>query len=96
MQYIKSLRKQGDIEKLRIAREAMSAMFPLSSEMWKEWIKDEMSLSSGYCFFTELGVFSLFLLNNLNDFICYISLSFNNVLAIQFLMGVVSFGSVRK
>ncbi|XP_031102711.1 squamous cell carcinoma antigen recognized by T-cells 3 isoform X1 [Ipomoea triloba] len=47
VQYIKSLRKQGDIEKLRIAREAMSTMFPLSSEMWKEWIKDEMSLSSG-------------------------------------------------
>ncbi|XP_060167535.1 uncharacterized protein LOC132598590 isoform X1 [Lycium barbarum] len=47
VQYIKALRKQGDIEKLRQAREAMSAIFPLSSEMWQEWIKDETSLCSG-------------------------------------------------
>ncbi|MCD7458196.1 hypothetical protein HAX54_037515 [Datura stramonium] len=47
IQYIKALRKQGDIEKLRQAREAMSAIFPLSSEMWQEWIKDEISLCSG-------------------------------------------------
>lgn len=47
IQYIKALRKQGDIEKLRQAREAMSAIFPLSSEMWQEWTKDEISLSSG-------------------------------------------------
>ncbi|KAK4739542.1 hypothetical protein R3W88_003239 [Solanum pinnatisectum] len=47
VQYIKALRKQGDIVKLRQAREAMSAIFPLSSEMWQEWTKDEISLSSG-------------------------------------------------
>ncbi|KAJ8529715.1 hypothetical protein K7X08_036550 [Anisodus acutangulus] len=47
VQYIKALRKQGDIEKLRQAREAMSAIFPLSSEMWQEWTKDETSLCSG-------------------------------------------------
>ncbi|CAN4108217.1 unnamed protein product [Withania somnifera] len=47
VQYIKALRKQGDIEKLRQAREAMSAIFPLSPEMWHEWTKDETSLCSG-------------------------------------------------
>ncbi|CAH9112053.1 unnamed protein product [Cuscuta epithymum] len=47
VQYIRGLRKQGDIEKLRLAREAMGAIFPLSPDMWQEWIKDEMSLSSG-------------------------------------------------
>lgn len=47
VQYIKALRKQGDIEKLRQAREAMSAIFPSSSEMWQEWTKDETSLCSG-------------------------------------------------
>ncbi|OIT07338.1 PREDICTED: squamous cell carcinoma antigen recognized by T-cells 3 [Nicotiana attenuata] len=47
VQYIKALRKQGDIEKLRQAREAMNAIFPLSFEMWQEWTKDETSLSSG-------------------------------------------------
>ncbi|KAK4378736.1 hypothetical protein RND71_000598 [Anisodus tanguticus] len=46
VQYIKALRKQGDIEKLRQAREAMSAIFPFS-EMWQEWTKDETSLCSG-------------------------------------------------
>ncbi|CAK9177692.1 unnamed protein product [Ilex paraguariensis] len=46
VQYIKALRKQGDLEKLRKAREAMSELFPLSPEMWQEWAKDEASLSS--------------------------------------------------
>lgn len=47
VQYIRALRKQGDIENLRLAREAMSAIFPMSPGMWQEWIKDEMSLRSG-------------------------------------------------
>ncbi|EYU35044.1 hypothetical protein MIMGU_mgv1a016245mg [Erythranthe guttata] len=47
VQYIKILRKQGDIEKLRQARETMSSLFPLSPEMWQEWAKDETSMSSG-------------------------------------------------
>lgn len=49
LKYIRALRKQGDIEKLRIAREAMSELFPLTPAMWQEWTKDEISLSSGYC-----------------------------------------------
>ncbi|KAG8364024.1 hypothetical protein BUALT_Bualt19G0083200 [Buddleja alternifolia] len=47
VQYIKILRKQGDIEKLRRAREAMSLLFPLVPEMWREWAKDETTMSSG-------------------------------------------------
>ncbi|KAL7119740.1 hypothetical protein ACP275_02G080600 [Erythranthe tilingii] len=47
VQYIKILRKQGDIEKLRQARETMSSLFPLSPEMWQEWAKDETTMSSG-------------------------------------------------
>ncbi|KAL7002105.1 hypothetical protein U1Q18_003258 [Sarracenia purpurea var. burkii] len=47
VQYIKALRKRGDIEKLRHAREVMSELFPLSPVMWQEWAKDETSLSSG-------------------------------------------------
>ncbi|VFQ84839.1 unnamed protein product [Cuscuta campestris] len=54
VQYIRALRKQGDIEKLRLAREAMSAIFPLSPDMWQEWIKDEMSLSSGSEAFSDI------------------------------------------
>ncbi|KAL6545676.1 hypothetical protein OROGR_009550 [Orobanche gracilis] len=45
--YIKILRKQGDIEKLRQARETMSSLFPLIPEMWREWAKDEITMSSG-------------------------------------------------
>lgn len=47
VQYIKLLRKMGEIEKLRQARETMSAIFPLTPAMWQEWAKDEASLSSG-------------------------------------------------
>ncbi|KAL0335321.1 UNVERIFIED_CONTAM: Squamous cell carcinoma antigen recognized by T-cells 3 [Sesamum radiatum] len=47
VQYIKILRKQGDLEKLRQAREAMSSLFPLTPDMWQEWTKDETTVSSG-------------------------------------------------
>lgn len=47
-QYIKLLRKMGDVEKLRAAREAMSELFPLTPAMWQEWIKDELSLKTGF------------------------------------------------
>ncbi|KAF3781356.1 Squamous cell carcinoma antigen recognized by T-cells 3 [Nymphaea thermarum] len=46
VKYIKSLRKAGEIEKLRAARESMSAMFPLTPTMWQEWASDESSLST--------------------------------------------------
>lgn len=47
VQYIRALRKKGEIEKLRLAREVMSELFPLSPTMWQEWAKDETSLTSG-------------------------------------------------
>ncbi|KAH6825918.1 EMBRYO DEFECTIVE 140 [Perilla frutescens var. hirtella] len=45
VQYIKALRKQADIEKLRQARETMSSLFPLTPEMWREWAKDETTIT---------------------------------------------------
>ncbi|XP_047154535.1 squamous cell carcinoma antigen recognized by T-cells 3 isoform X2 [Vigna umbellata] len=46
LQYIKLLRRTGDVDKLIRAREAMSELFPLSPEMWHQWVKDELSLST--------------------------------------------------
>ncbi|GAB2283950.1 hypothetical protein Dimus_018431 [Dionaea muscipula] len=47
VQYIRLLRKMGEIEKLRQARETMSEIFPLTPAMWQEWAKDETSLLAG-------------------------------------------------
>ncbi|KAK9213759.1 hypothetical protein WN944_005744 [Citrus x changshan-huyou] len=47
VQYIKVLRKMGEIEKLRQAREAMNEIFPLTPAMWREWARDETSISTG-------------------------------------------------
>ncbi|KAM3762796.1 hypothetical protein ACB098_01G372800 [Castanea mollissima] len=44
VQYIRLLRKMGEIEKLRQAREAMNLLFPLTPSMWQDWAKDEASL----------------------------------------------------
>ncbi|KAK1370555.1 Squamous cell carcinoma antigen recognized by T-cells 3 [Heracleum sosnowskyi] len=54
VQYISALRKEGELEKLRGAREAMSEVFPLTPAMWQEWIKDEISISSGSDAFTAV------------------------------------------
>lgn len=59
VQYIKRLRKVGDIDKLRKARQSMSELFPLTPSMWQQWTKDEASLTSdgddaGYALVTEL------------------------------------------
>ncbi|KAL9246096.1 hypothetical protein vseg_019674 [Gypsophila vaccaria] len=45
-QYIQLLRKMGEIDKLRRAREAMNQLFPLTPQMWLEWAKDELTMSS--------------------------------------------------
>lgn len=45
-QYIKALRKQADIDKLRLARKAMSDVYPLTPTMWQQWANDEISLLS--------------------------------------------------
>ncbi|WOG84291.1 hypothetical protein DCAR_0103474 [Daucus carota subsp. sativus] len=54
VQYISALRKEGEIEKLRAAREAMNELFPLTPAMWQEWIKDEISMTSGSDTFTAV------------------------------------------
>nr|XP_043628215.1 squamous cell carcinoma antigen recognized by T-cells 3 isoform X2 [Erigeron canadensis] len=46
LQYISVLRKQGEIDKLRLAREAMAQIFPLTPAMWQQWANDEISLIS--------------------------------------------------
>ncbi|WVZ95445.1 hypothetical protein U9M48_041209 [Paspalum notatum var. saurae] len=46
VQYIQCLRKSGNIEKLRAAREEMNKYYPLTPKMWQEWAKDEISLST--------------------------------------------------
>ncbi|KAI3755001.1 hypothetical protein L1987_54793 [Smallanthus sonchifolius] len=46
VQYITALRKQGDLDKLRLAREAMNELFPLTPAMWQQWANDEISLIS--------------------------------------------------
>ncbi|XVF23161.1 hypothetical protein REPUB_Repub13aG0013400 [Reevesia pubescens] len=46
VQYIKLLRRHGEIDKLREARENMNALYPLSPVLWMEWAKDEASLSN--------------------------------------------------
>ncbi|XP_064460497.1 squamous cell carcinoma antigen recognized by T-cells 3-like [Ornithodoros turicata] len=42
---IKYLRGTGNLDKLRAAREAMSKIFPLTPELWLDWIKDESQLA---------------------------------------------------
>ncbi|KRH06029.2 hypothetical protein GLYMA_16G000500v4 [Glycine max] len=46
LQYITLLRRMGDVDKLSRAREAMSELFPLSPAIWRQWIKDELSLNT--------------------------------------------------
>ncbi|KAK6189074.1 hypothetical protein SNE40_005118 [Patella caerulea] len=43
---IKLLKKLGELEELRNARENMSKLFPLTPELWLDWIKDEMKCIS--------------------------------------------------
>eukprot|EP00795_Rhopilema_esculentum_P015566 gene15566-6831_t len=43
---IKALRLSGDLDATRKARECMSEIFPLTEELWLEWINDEKPLAS--------------------------------------------------
>ncbi|XP_048128253.1 squamous cell carcinoma antigen recognized by T-cells 3 isoform X2 [Rhodamnia argentea] len=57
LQYIRLVRKTGDLNKLRQARDAMSALFPLTPVMWQEWARDEASLmveTDGYAVIEKL------------------------------------------
>ena len=45
LKLIQALRDIGDLDKTRQARETMSKMFPLTPELWLDWIQDEMPLA---------------------------------------------------
>lgn len=42
---IKKFETMGELERLRAARENMSSKYPLSSDLWLAWIRDEIRLS---------------------------------------------------
>eukprot|EP00898_Chlorokybus_atmophyticus_P006256 jgi/Chlat1/6631/Chrsp482S00881 len=42
--HLNALRKAGQLDKLRAAREAMAALFPLTPQMWLDWSSDEARL----------------------------------------------------
>ncbi|XP_075686407.1 spliceosome associated factor 3, U4/U6 recycling protein [Rhinoderma darwinii] len=42
---IKLLRQEGELERLRRARQKMSELFPLTEEIWLDWLKDEMKMT---------------------------------------------------
>lgn len=46
VELIKLLKKMAELEKLRKAREMMSRHFPLTSELWISWLKDEISIAA--------------------------------------------------
>ncbi|XP_078010507.1 spliceosome associated factor 3, U4/U6 recycling protein isoform X2 [Phascolarctos cinereus] len=43
---IKLLRQEGELIKLRRARQKMSELFPLTEEIWLDWLKDEIKIAS--------------------------------------------------
>ncbi|XP_070573008.1 squamous cell carcinoma antigen recognized by T-cells 3-like [Ptychodera flava] len=46
VQLIKLLRKEGELDRLRQARERMHQLFPMNEDLWLEWLKDEIGVSS--------------------------------------------------
>ncbi|XP_062890196.1 squamous cell carcinoma antigen recognized by T-cells 3 [Mobula hypostoma] len=42
---IKLLRQEGELEKLQSARQKMSELFPLTEELWLDWLKDEIRMA---------------------------------------------------
>uniref|UniRef100_A0AAR2LFX3 RRM domain-containing protein n=1 Tax=Pygocentrus nattereri TaxID=42514 RepID=A0AAR2LFX3_PYGNA len=44
---IKLLRQEGKLHRLRKARQKMSELFPLTEEIWLDWLKDEIGLIEG-------------------------------------------------
>ncbi|XP_012719003.2 squamous cell carcinoma antigen recognized by T-cells 3 [Fundulus heteroclitus] len=42
---IKLLKQEGELLRLRKARQKMSELFPLTEEIWLDWLKDEIRLS---------------------------------------------------
>lgn len=46
IQLINKLRSSGELELLRDARERMSSVFPLTPQLWLEWVADEKQLAT--------------------------------------------------
>ncbi|XP_066116414.1 squamous cell carcinoma antigen recognized by T-cells 3 isoform X1 [Saccopteryx bilineata] len=42
---IRLLRLEGELTKVRLARQKMSEIFPLTEELWLEWLHDEISMA---------------------------------------------------
>uniref|UniRef100_A0A2I2Y2P4 Spliceosome associated factor 3, U4/U6 recycling protein n=1 Tax=Gorilla gorilla gorilla TaxID=9595 RepID=A0A2I2Y2P4_GORGO len=45
---IRLLRLEGELTKVRMARQKMSEIFPLTEELWLEWLHDEISMGLAY------------------------------------------------
>ncbi|XP_066465740.1 squamous cell carcinoma antigen recognized by T-cells 3 isoform X2 [Tiliqua scincoides] len=43
---IKLLRQEGELVRLRRARQKMSELFPLTEEIWLDWLKDEIRMAA--------------------------------------------------
>lgn len=43
---IGKLHKMGELDRLRVARENMSNVYPLSPELWLSWMRDEIKLAT--------------------------------------------------
>ncbi|OCU01659.1 squamous cell carcinoma antigen recognized by T-cells 3 [Xenopus laevis] len=64
---IKLLRQEGELERLRRARQKMSELFPLTKEIWLDWLMDEMKVADqGSC---REKVYELFE-RAVKDYIC--------------------------
>ncbi|KAL2593527.1 hypothetical protein AAZV13_12G135000 [Glycine max] len=72
LQYIRLLRRMGDVDKLSRAREAMSELFPLSPTMWRQWIKDEPEAFSRILKLYERGVFDYLSVSLWCDYINFV------------------------
>lgn len=45
VELIRLLRLEGELNKVRMARQKMSELFPLTEELWLEWLHDEISMA---------------------------------------------------
>ncbi|XP_037338514.1 squamous cell carcinoma antigen recognized by T-cells 3 [Pungitius pungitius] len=64
---IKLLKQEGELVRLRKAREKMSELFPLTEEIWLDWLKDEIRLTEEEP--NREKVYELFE-TAVNDYIC--------------------------
>ncbi|XP_053444968.1 squamous cell carcinoma antigen recognized by T-cells 3 isoform X2 [Nycticebus coucang] len=64
---IRLLRLEGELTKVRMARQKMSEIFPLTEELWLEWLHDEISMAQDGL--DREHVYDLFE-KAVNDYIC--------------------------